>query len=171
MKTEKILMILRVLAWVTLVGYAVNFVAQLFRFGWKVLSQTPPGSAETMASSLTQDNLWDYVRVMSFILVLSGMFVYLWYWVTKLLSGMSLSNPFTMEVAQKMEGIAYILFNIWVVSMIGSQVTRHISLDIDGSWDVVQVSTEFLLIAGIVYIISQVYKHGVALQQEQDLTI
>jgi hypothetical protein len=55
--------------------------------------------------------------------------------------------------------------------MIGHQVNKRISLDIDASYDMAQVSTEFLLIAGIVYIISQVYKHGVALQQEQDLTI
>lgn len=171
MKTEKILVILRVLAWITLVGYAVNFASQLFRFGWKILSQTSPGSAENMTSSIAQHNLWDYVQVMSFTLVLSGMFVYLWYWVTKLLSGMSLSNPFTIEVAKKLEGIAYILLNIWVISMIGNQVTRHIALNIDSTWDVVQVSTEFLLIAGIIYIISQVYKHGVSLQQEQDLTI
>jgi hypothetical protein len=171
MKTDKILMILRVLAWVILVGYAINFASQLFTFGWKVFHPETFGSSDATNPRSAQDALLIYIRVMSFILILSGMYVYLWYSVTGLLSGINLNNPFTAEVAKKMEGIAYILFNLWVVSMIGHQVNKRISLDIDASYDVAQVSTEFLLIAGIVYIISQVYKHGVALQQEQDLTI
>jgi hypothetical protein len=167
MKTENVLSVLRVLAWILLAGYAINFASQLFRFGWKLFN--PLELNEVVSSEA--DVLWAYVRVMSFVLILSGMFVYLWYLITNLLSGINLSNPFTPEMVKKLEGVAYLLFNIWLVSMISHQVTKSITLSTDTSLDVVQVSTEWLLIAGIVYIISQVYKHGVALQQEQDLTI
>lgn len=36
--------------------------------------------------------------------------------------------------------------------------------------DVIKSSDEFRFIAGIVYTISQIFKHGVELQQEHDLT-
>lgn len=167
-------MILRVLAWVVMIGYAIHFASQLYHFGLEVaywdFYRQPPDDSEGRPL-LEGLDLWNYISVMSFVLILSGMFVFLWYRVIELLSEININNPFTAGVTKKLEGLAYHLFTIWLIATIGRQVVRRMSLDGDDTLNMVGVSTEFLFTAGIVFIISQIFKHGVALQQEQDLTI
>lgn len=79
-------------------------------------------------------------------------------------------NPFKMEVAHTLERISYVLFGTWVVGKVGNAYTGwllKITGELFGSW----VSGEFVLMAGLVYIISQVFKRGVEIQNENELTV
>ena len=174
MKSEKILLVLRVLAWIALVGYAVNLGSQIISFAVSfvnpVASEQIPGVAQNL-SDLQQDNFPHYVSAMSFVIALSAMFVHLWYTVITLLSKLNIKSPFTFEVSTKLENIAYSLFTIWVVSFIGENYVDWIAKGIDKPLSIIEDGNEFLFTAGIVYIISQIFKRGIELQQEQELTI
>lgn len=79
-------------------------------------------------------------------------------------------NPFKMEVAQTLERISYVLFGTWIVGTVSSANTSwlmKITGELYGSWD----SGEFVFMAGLVFIISQVFKRGVEIQSENELTI
>jgi hypothetical protein len=108
---------------------------------------------------------------MSFIIGLSVMHAYVWYRVVKLLSTLNLNNPFTRKVARALEEIGIQLFGIWVVSVIADQsihaMAKHGGIDIGRLHPVHEV----LFIAGIVYIISQVFKRGIEIQEENELTV
>jgi hypothetical protein len=77
-----------------------------------------------------------------------------------------------MEVEKKLERIACLLLAVWIVSGIFwkiyiyylSQATG-IQLPANTSGD------EYLFMAGIIYIISQVFKRGIEIQEENDLTV
>ena len=86
------------------------------------------------------------------------------------LSKMSLMNPFKMEVAQKLEKISHLLFGTWIVGMLGSAHSAwlmKLTGQLYGNW----VSGEFIFMAGLVFIISQVFKRGVEIQSENELTV
>ncbi len=77
-----------------------------------------------------------------------------------------------MEVEKKLESIAFLLLGVWIVSSIFwktyiyylSQATG-IQLQANNSGD------EYLFMAGIIYIISQVFKRGIEIQEENQLTV
>lgn len=173
-KTEKVLSVLRVLAWMAMIGYAVNLGSQVICFG---VSFTNPAASKQIPGidqnllKLLQYNFRFYVFAMSFVIALSAMFVYLWYVVITLLSKLNIKSPFTFEVSKKLEKIAYWLFAIWLVGFIGENYVDWLSKSMGEQLNIIKVANEFLFTAGIVYIISQIFKHGIEIQEETNLTI
>ncbi|MEP7322567.1 MAG: DUF2975 domain-containing protein [Saprospiraceae bacterium] len=173
-RTEKILDVLIVLAWMGFIGYAVNFGSQLISF---IVSFGNPEASKHIYRvdqnliSVRQFNFRYYVGVMSFVLVLSIMLMQLWYVVITLLSKLNIKNPFTIEVAKKLEKIAYSLLSIWIVGFIGEKYVDWVSKNMGGPLSIIKATNEFLFTAGIVYIISQIFRHGIELQEENQQTI
>jgi len=95
---------------------------------------------------------------------------YVWYLVIKTLSHLKLTNPFKMETAQKLEKISYTLFSTWIAGMVSSAHTAWLEKVTDGV-QADYVSGEFIFMAGLVFIISQVFKRGVEIQSENELTV
>jgi hypothetical protein len=112
-----------------------------------------------------------YRYTMAFAIGLSIMHTYVWYRVVNLLSNLSLCNPFTRKVARALEEIAIQLFGIWMVSVIADKSIRAMAKQ--GGIDIGRLRPvhEVLFIAGIVYIISQVFKRGIEIQEENELTV
>ena len=172
-KTEKILWVLRILAWIAMIGYTINLVSQIICL---VISFKNPEAAKQIPGvvnllSLLLHNFRYYVIAMAFVIILSAMSVYLWHLVITLLSKLNLKSPFTIQVSQKLEKIAYWLFAIWVVHFIGKKYVDWISQSVGEQQDIITIGNEFLFIAGIVYIISQIFRHGIEMQEENQQTI
>ena len=88
----------------------------------------------------------------------------------KILSKVKLVNPFKIEVARILESIVYVLLGTWFIAMLTNAHTSWLlkkTGELHGDW----VATEFIFMAGLVFIISQVFKRGVEIQSENDLTI
>jgi hypothetical protein len=83
----------------------------------------------------------------------------------------NIKNPFTIEISSKIQKISYILFELWVISFIGNSyigfVSKETGIDLANHFN----HEEYFFMAGIVYIISQIFKRGVELQEENELTV
>lgn len=173
-KTEKILGVLRIVSWIAMIGFAINFGSQLISFivslNNPAAANDLPGVFENLEPLLTNSTL-QYVYAMSFVIFLSGMSVYLWHLVVNLLSRLSVKSPFTIHVAKKLEKIAHWLLSMWVVAFIGRNYIDWLSKRIGEDLDLIEIGNEFLFIAGIVYIISQIFKQGIEIQEENQQTI
>ena len=173
-KTENILMVLRVLAWIAMIGYAVKLGSQVISIVVSLInpdaSRQIPGIANNL-SALLDYNFRIYVLAMSIVIAISAMFVYVWYTVIALLSRLNIKSPFTIEVSKKLERIAYLLFDIWIVGFIGENYVDWLAKKIGEQIDIISVGNEFLFFAGIVYVISQIFRHGIEIQEENQQTI
>lgn len=173
-RTEKILAVLRVLAWMAMIGYAINLGSQVFSFAVSffnpVAAKQIPGIGQNLENLMYYDFGW-YVCAMSFVMVISTMLVYLWLVVIRLLTKLNMQSPFTFEVVEKLEKIAYWLFAIWVVGVLGENYTQWISKRMGQQLNIVNAVNEYLFTAGIIYIISQIFRHGVEMQEENQQTI
>ena len=170
-KTQQILSVLQVLSWIIFVGYIVGGVALLVNF---ILHYVSPGTiinltfgdidSEEIKNQMPQM----YIFVMSFGLVLSILYIELWHRIINLLTKINLEKPFDLRIALSIEKIAYTLFSIWLMGFIVENIldlaNHKINLGIDSD-------TQYLLMAGIVYIISQVFKRGIEIQEENKLTV
>ncbi|HEV8513872.1 MAG TPA: DUF2975 domain-containing protein [Cyclobacteriaceae bacterium] len=171
-RTFQILTIMHILAWVAFVGFMIEAGAVLVSYCVSVVN---PDAARNLYKgldlySLRQFNGWHYTGSVSFIIALSLMKAYVSFLVIKTLSKVNLMNPFTMEVSKKMEKISYVLFEIWIVSMLKNAHTGWLlkaTGGLQGEW----VNGDFILMAGLVFVLSQVFKRGVEIQSENELTV
>jgi Protein of unknown function (DUF2975) len=174
MKTEKILEILKIVAWITFIGTAVVALIQIIAFAISLLT---PDTAKlitgtnTNLTNLRINHLKEYIFVVSFLIIIAILNVQVWQKVKDVLTKINLKSPFSMEAALLLEDIGQLLISIWVVGYIGNNYIHWLDKHIDGVGEGFEISFQYLFSAGIVYIISQIFKRGVELQEESELTV
>jgi hypothetical protein len=171
-RTEQVLKVMTILAWVAFVGFVIEAGAILVSY---IVSCINPEAAKNLYKgldlyNLSQFNFAYYTLSVCFLVALPIMKSLVSYQVIKTLSQFNLKNPFTMEVAKRLEEISYTLFKTWLVVMLSNVYTGFllkITGTLNGSW----LSGEFIAMVGLVYVISQVFKRGVEIQSENELTV
>jgi hypothetical protein len=174
-KTEAILTVSKILAFLGVIGYSILWGSQLTTLVASFIS--PDWAKRTYEAdlnlfSIREHSISFYVYAMCLTIAVAALTAFIWYVVFELLSKLKLQTPFSMEVEKKLERIACLLLAVWIVSGIFwkiyiyylSQATG-IQLPANTSGD------EYLFMAGIIYIISQVFKRGIEIQEENDLTV
>jgi len=171
-KTAQILAVMRILAWVAFFGLCIEAGAIVISYG---VSCVNPEGAKNLYKGLNlynlrQYNFWHYTLTVSFMVALSLMKAYVSFLVVKALSKINMTNPFKVEVAQTLEKMSYYIFGTWFVAMLSN---AHVGwlLNRTGELQSNFVSGEFIFLAGVVFIISQIFKRGIEIQSENDLTV
>jgi hypothetical protein len=171
-RTEQILQVMHVLAWIGFIGLAIEAGAVLFIAGMVYFA---PDFAHDIYASLDLQTLKEY-STLQFVFTVSFMFAVaalkaqvLWQAIL-ILSKVKLENPFTRKVSEKIEKVSYLLLSVWVVSMLNNAHGNWLEHQM-GEMPVDMNASEYLFMAGIVFIISQIFKRGVELQSESDLTV
>jgi hypothetical protein len=75
-----------------------------------------------------------------------------------------------MEVAQLMEKISIYIFGTWVMVMLHNAHLGWLLKKIPGL-EAHYISGEFIFLAGVVFVFSQIFKKGVEIQTENELTV
>jgi hypothetical protein len=171
-KTGQILAILNVLSWLVFIGLTIQGGAILVSYG---VSTENPAAAKNLYMGLNLDgirqfNFWHYTCSVLFMIVLLILKAYIAWLVIKVLSRIKLADPFTADVSKILERISYFIFGLWVAAMIYDAHTAWLEKRIaglQGNW----VSGEFIFLAGVVFVFSQIFKKGVEIQSENELTV
>jgi hypothetical protein len=171
-RTAQILIVMRVLVWIAFIGLMIQAGAILFSY---IFTYFKPEAAHNLYKGLDMHELrvssfGNYTAAVSFMIALLCMKAYVAYLLIQALSGVNMENPFTMEVARLLEQISYILLGAAVIALLSNAHANWITK----RTGIVMQETgtgEFLLVAGLVFIIAQVFKRGVEIQSENDLTV
>lgn len=171
--TVSVLKILKLLALLASIGYAVEAGSIIISV---VVSKFNPEAAKNIYKGLDLYKLKEYsnslyYQTASFIAAIAILKSTVWLMVTRMLSGLNIRNPFKPAMTKILEKISYTLVTIWIIGFIANIQTRWIEKRT--GYQPVQIISidEFLFLAGLVYIISQVFKRGIEIQSENDLTI
>ena len=122
--------------------------------------------------NIREHSVWFYTGAMCLTIAVSVIKAFIWYVVFQLLSKLKLQTPFSMEVEKKLERIAYLLLAVWIFSSIFWKTYIYYLSKATGIQLPANVSgDEYLFMAGIIYIISQVFKRGIEIQEENQLTV
>jgi hypothetical protein len=121
-----------------------------------------------------KDNKWAFFGIYSFILSISILKAYLFYIVIRLMHKMDLTKPFNTFVSNQLLQISYYTLVIGLCSFIARQIAKSLMLhgfdteSINHFW---ADSQAFILMGAVVYIIATIFKKGVDIQNENDLTV
>lgn len=167
---------LHVVAWVIFIGLCIEAGGLIVNFIFSLFKPEFIGNLyqNLDLSSMYQKSKWAFFGMFSFIITISVLKAHLFYVVITLLHNLDLSKPFSSYVANKISSIAYYTFSIGVISHIAREVTKsmvHHGFEIDklnGFW---VDSQAFIIMAAVIYIIAAIFKRGIELQNENDLTV
>ena len=167
---------LHIVAWVIFVGLCieaggliVNFIFSLFKPEFVQNLYQPLDLTE-----MFKDNKWAFFGIYSFILSISILKAFLFYIVIRLMHKMDLTKPFNTFVSDQLLQISYYTLAIWLFSFIARQIAKnlmHHGFDTDSLNQFWADSQAFILMGAVVYIIATIFKKGVDIQNENDLTV
>ncbi len=174
-RTETILTVMHVLAWIAFIGLAIKAGAILTAYG---VSWFNPVAAQDLYRGmnlydLSQYDFWLYTQMVSYIVALLVIKAYAVFLVIKIMMKVKMQSPFTAETVARLEKISYVLLGGVIISVLSNAQADWLQKrvqDFHINWIGENVG-EFLFITGLVFIISQVFKRGVELQSENELTV
>ncbi len=168
--------VLSIVAWVIFVGLCIEAGGLLVNF---VFSLYKPEIVSNLYQTLDLSEMynrskWAFFCMYSFILVIAILKAYLFYVVIKLISKLNLSNPFNNFVLNQISQISYFTFSIGLLSYLARDSAKgflHKGYEIDQLSQFWVDSQAYILMAAVVYIIAAIFKKGLEIQNENELTV
>lgn len=167
---------LHIVAWIIFVGlcieaggFIVNFFFSLYR----------PDFVQNLYQKLDLSKVYEGSRqafygIYSIILSISILKAYLFYKVIILMHKLDLKKPFNTFVSSQILQISYFTLSIGLLGYTARQFVNHLMFhdyvteQLHHLW---ADSKAFILMGAVVYIIGIIFKKGVEIQNENDLTV
>lgn len=167
---------LYIVAWLIFVGLSVEAGGLIVNFFFSLYN---PEYVQNLyqkldLTGLYKDSRFAFFGVYSFILTISILKAILFYIVIRLMHKMNLSKPFNDFVANQISQISYFTLSIGLLSYIARQFVKNlmhhgfVADNLNQFW---ADSQAFILMGAVIYIIATIFKKGVAIQTENDLTV
>jgi hypothetical protein len=171
MKTKRILKIMHVFAWIAFIGLSIKAGAIIISY---FVSLGNENAAKDLYQGMNylaykQDSVLHYTILVCYRVLQFSLQAYIAFLVIKLLSNLNIQRPFNATALKSMQTISYNLILLWAIVVIHN---IHVGiLEASTGIKATLLSSEFILFAGIVYVFSLLFKRGLELQSESDLTI
>lgn len=174
-KTEIVLEVLKYLALVAAIGFSIECGAQILSFVASYINldwAEKVYGTELVWFQIREMDTWYYIQLMSVIIATAAIKAWIWFLIFDLLLKLQLKSPFSLFVTNRLETISYMLFSVWLVMTLTGKSYSHnlvkaTGIELSGKY----ISHEYFFIAGIVFILSQIIKRGIEMQEENQLTV
>lgn len=167
---------LHIVAWLIFVGLSIEAGGLIVNFVYSVVKPEIVSRLyqKLDLSSMYQQSKWVYFGMYGFVLTIAVLKAVLFYILIELLLKLDLSKPFSNHAAKKITLLSYNTFSIGMLSFIANQTAKklsHYGFEIDKLSQFWVDSQAFILMAAIIFVIATIFKKGVEIQNENDLTV
>ena len=167
---------LYIISWLIFVGLSIEAGGLIVNFFFSLYN---PEFVQNLYQKLDLTAMYNeskmaFFGIYSFILSISVLKAILFYIVIRLMHKMDLSKPFNTFVSKQILQISYFTISIGLFSYIARQVAKsliHYGFDTDSLNQFWVDSQAFIVMGAVVYIIAIIFKKGVDIQNENDLTV
>ena len=167
---------LKIISWLIFVGLCIEAGGLLVNFFFSLYR---PEFVKNLYQKLDLSDLYARSKMVffgmySFILFISVLKAVLFYIVVRLVSKIDLSKPFNSYVSRQISLISYYTLTIGLFSYIARELAKNlqhqgfVTENLNQFWT---DSQAFILMAAVVYIIATIFKKGIEIQNEIDLTV
>lgn len=176
-QTNKFVFIgLKIVTWIIFVGLCIEAGALIVNFFFVLYN---PEFVHNLYQKLDLSQMyglskWAFFGMYSFILIISILKALLFYAVIILVTKINLSKPFSSFASKQILQISYYTFSIGILSYIARQAAKNLQnrgYGIDQLNQFWVDSQAFILMAAVVYVIAIIFKKGIEIQTENDLTV
>jgi len=177
MKTDQILKLMKFLFWVIFIALCFNIGSLIYIFFKGKYVYLEGSKSIYVDSDLFEHSelrtTWYYISL-PLIITLLTLKAYIAYLVTRIFAKIDFNNPFNITAAKLLTKISHVALTTGVLVVIANVLYMWINKK-----DLISIlikpyeegSGEFLFLAGIIFIIAQIFKKGTKIQSENELTI
>jgi uncharacterized protein (DUF2062 family) len=171
-----VFIVLHVVAWVIFVGLSIEAGGLLVNFIISVFRPEMLGRLyqKLDLSQLYAQNKWTFYGMYGCALAISILKAILFYMLIQLLMKLDLDKPFNHFVKNKILQISYFTFEIGIFSFTAREVAKilsHHGYETEKICHFWVDSQAFIVMAAVIYTIGQIFKRGVEIQEDNDLTV
>lgn len=167
---------LYVIAWLIFVGLSIEAGGLVVNFFFSLYN---PEFVQNLYQKLDLSTMYSlnklaFFGIYGFILIISILKAILFYVVIMLMHKMDLSKPFNTFVAQKISQISYMTLSIGLLSYIGRELVKKLTAQgfVTDKLSTFWVDSQaFIIMGAVIYIIAIIFKKGIEIQMENELTI
>jgi len=167
---------LYIVAWLIFVGLSIEAGALLVNFFFSLYK---PEFVQNLYQKLDLTKMfeaskWAFFGIYSFILIISILKACLFYKVISLMHKMDLSKPFNSFVSRQISQISYFTLSIGLLSYIARQIAKnlmHHGFVPDSLNQFWADSQAYIFMSAVIYVIATIFKRGIEIQNENDLTV
>ncbi len=164
------------IAWLIFVGLSIEAGGLIVNFFFSIYN---PEFVQNLYQKLDLIQMYNeskvaFFGVYSFILIISILKAVMFYIVIRLMHTMDLSKPFSTFVAKQISLISYFTLSIGLLSFLARQLVKNlmhhsfVPENLNQFW----VDSEaFIFMGAVIYIIATIFKKGVDIQSENELTV
>lgn len=167
---------LHIVAWIIFIGLCIEAGGLIVNF---IFSLYKPEIVQNLYQKLDlldiyKNSKWAFFGFYGFILVIALLKAWLFYIVIRLMHQMDLSKPFNTFVSGQFFQMSYYTLSIGLIGYIGRQLAINlvhhgfVTDNLNQFWT---DSQAFILMGAVIYIIATIFKKGVDIQNENDLTV
>ena len=175
-RTDFILTALKVISWIIFIGLCIQTGTLLFNY---IYSLFKPVNVQNLHLGLNLSAIYAqsktiYNFLFSFAIILSALKAFVFYLVIKIFQELNMVKPFSKEICELISKISYYAFSAGITGIIAESYPRwlmHKGYEVDELGRYWNDSQAYLLMAAIVFVIAIIFKKGIELQSENDLTI
>lgn len=176
-QTQLILTIMNVLFWIVFIGLCIQTGTILFSFIIGLMGNqvvTDKLYLELNLTELYKLGLFHYLNIGLILIITSVLKTYIANLVVKISTKFNLQQPFNGIAYRLISQISYLTLIIGILQVCAQSYYKGLLKqgltvpDLSGQFG---DGSEFLFLAGIIFIIAQVFKRGLEIQSENELTI
>lgn len=176
-RTKRVLAILNIVSWVLFVGLCIKTGAILYSFFVSLAINSEASRNLYLGlnlSDLHRFSVGHYSTVVCLIILLSGLKAYIMYLVVKIFLKINFVHPFSTDVASLISRISYVALGVGILTLAGNGYCDWLTkrgVAFPDLQSYLGAGGEFLLLGGIIFMIAQVFKRGIEIQSENELTV
>lgn len=174
-KSDTLFTVMKVIAWIAFVGLSIDAGAILTSFVFSLLKD--PEATQILYKPISfgelhQHSNLDYFFLGVLVVLIYGLKAHLAYLLIKIFDALVIENPFQEKVVKLIStlgntalsaGITGVFTNLYVTQYLNRRFDIEIPLHFETS--------EFFFLAGIIFVLSKIFKRGVEIQSENELTV
>ncbi len=170
------LMLITVIIWSIFIGLCIQAGTLLFTFAY---SFSKPTVAQDLYEGLNLyplylQDVWFYGGIVTLILCVAILKAQLFYTMIRIFLKIDLIHPFSKEIAKLISTLSYIAFEIGIFLAMASGCADWLikrSFELEGLQSYLSGAFEYFLLSALIFAIAQVFKRGVEIQTENELTV
>ncbi|HOW39626.1 MAG TPA: DUF2975 domain-containing protein [Bacteroidales bacterium] len=173
MNTKQVNDTVKIVTWIIFIGLCIETGAKITSFIVSFFFN-PEGTRNFYMgmdlSALYDFSKWHYVTMAVLLIAYPAMKAYLFFLIIKVTTRLDIMKPFSEYNADLILKMSYASLQIGILSAI-TNIYADWLVESMVKFPYERRATEFLFMAAILFVIAHVFKRGIALQKENDLTI
>lgn len=175
-KTDLVIKFLHVISWIIFIALCYQTGTLIFNYAFMQFHVFPAENLYLILdlSDLFTENEIYFGFLFSLAIAVNGLKAYTFYLITQLFPHLNLQKPFSKEISDLISKITYYIFSVGILGAIAHGATKELAkkgYPVENAYEYWNDYSAFLMMAAVVFVIAQIFKKGLEMQSENELTV